>query len=70
VYISVSQKTKIIVPQLLWALLLLHTEALVVASKDTGKTKYLAMSRDQNAGQNHNIKIGNKSIDGVERFTF
>jgi hypothetical protein len=38
-----------------------NTEALVVASKDIGlevnaeKTKYMVMSRNQNAGQNHNI---------------
>ena len=39
-----------------------NTEALVVASKETGlevnadKTKYMAMSRDQNAGQGHSMK--------------
>jgi hypothetical protein len=39
------------------------TDALVVASKEIGpevnaeKTKYMVMSRDQNAGKNHNIKI-------------
>jgi len=44
-----------------------HTEALVSTSKETGldvnaeKTKYMVMSPDQNAGQNHNIKIYNKS---------
>jgi preprotein translocase subunit SecD len=43
-----------------------NTEAFLVASKATGlevnaeKTKYMAMSRDQHAGQNHNIKIDNK----------
>jgi hypothetical protein len=43
-----------------------NTEALVVASKEIGlevnaeKTKCMVMSRNQNAGQNHNIKIGNK----------
>jgi hypothetical protein len=45
-----------------------NTEALVVASKEIGlevnaeKTKYMVMSRNQNAGQNHNIKIDNKSL--------
>jgi hypothetical protein len=40
-----------------------NKEGLVVASKEIGvevnadKTKYMVMSRDQNAGQNHNIKI-------------
>jgi len=39
-----------------------NTDALVVASKETGlqvnaeKTKYMVMARDQNARQNHNIK--------------
>ena len=40
-----------------------HTEALVVASKEIGlevnadTTKYMVMSRDQNAGRSQNIKI-------------
>ena len=46
-------------------------EALVVASKETGlevnadKTKYMIMSRDQNAGQSHNMKIDNRSFEMV-----
>ena len=42
-----------------------NTEAIVVASKETGlelnawKTKYIVMFQDQHAGQNNNIKIGN-----------
>jgi hypothetical protein len=53
-----------------------NTEALVVASKETGlevnaeKTKYMVMSRDQNAGQNHNIKLDNKSFERVEQFRY
>jgi hypothetical protein len=31
------------------------------------KTKYVVMSRDQNAGQNGNIQIGNKSFEMVEQ---
>ena len=52
------------------------TEALVVASKETGlevnadKTKYMVMSRDQNAGQNLSIKIDYKSFERVEEFQF
>ena len=52
------------------------TEALVVASKDTDqeviaeKTKYMFLSRYQNAGQNHNIKIYNKSFESVEQFRY
>jgi hypothetical protein len=50
-------------------------EALVVARKEVclaanaEKTKYMVTSRDQNAGQNHNIKIDNKSFETVEQFT-
>jgi hypothetical protein len=50
--------------------------ALVVASKKTGlevnvdKTKYMDMSRDQNAGRSHNIKIENKCFEIVERLKY
>jgi hypothetical protein len=53
-----------------------NTEALVVASKEIGlevnaeKAKYMVMARDQNAGQNHNIKIDNKSFERVEQFKY
>jgi hypothetical protein len=45
-----------------------NTEVLLIASKEIGlevnseKTKYMVMSRDQNAGQNGYIQIGNKSL--------
>jgi hypothetical protein len=38
-----------------------NTEALAVASKEIG-LEVKVMSGDQNAGQNHNIKIDNKSF--------
>jgi preprotein translocase subunit YajC len=50
------------------------TEALVVVSKENGlevnadKTKYMVMSRDQNAGQSHSMKIDNSSFERVEEF--
>jgi hypothetical protein len=53
-----------------------NTEALVVASKEIGlevnaeKTKYMVMSHNQNAGQNHNIKLDNKSFERVEQFKY
>jgi hypothetical protein len=53
-----------------------NTEALIVARKETGlevnaeKTKFMFMSRDRNAGQNHSIKIGNKSFKSVEEFKY
>jgi hypothetical protein len=49
-----------------------NAENLVIASKEIGlevnaeKTKYMVMSRNQNVGHNHNIKIDNKSFERVE----
>jgi hypothetical protein len=34
------------------------------------KTKYMVMSQDQHAEQNHNLKIGNKSFEMVEKFKY
>jgi len=51
-----------------------NTEALVVDSKKIGlevnadNTKYMVMSRDQNAGWNNNIKTDNSSFESVEEF--
>ena len=45
-----------------------NAEALIVSSKEIGlevnddKTKYMVMSRDQNAGQSHSMKVDNSSI--------
>jgi hypothetical protein len=53
-----------------------NTQAFVVASKRIGlgvsaeKTKYIVMSQDENAGQNHNIKTDNKSFERVEHFKY
>jgi hypothetical protein len=53
-----------------------NTEALLSASKEIGlevnaeKTKYIVMSRDQNAGQNGNIQKGNESFETVEQFKY
>jgi sorting nexin-29 len=53
-----------------------NTEALLIASKEIGlevnaeKTKYMVMSRDQNAGQNEYIQIGNKSFETVKQFKY
>jgi len=51
-------------------------EALVVATKETGlevnadKTKYMIMSRDQNAGRSHSMKIDNSCIERAEDFKY
>ena len=53
-----------------------NTEALVVDSKETGlevnadKTKYVVMSRDQNAGQSYSMKTDNSSFGRVEEFKY
>jgi hypothetical protein len=53
-----------------------NTEALLIASKEIGlkvnaeKTKYMIMSRDQHAGQNGYIQIGNKSFETLEQFKY
>jgi hypothetical protein len=50
-----------------------NTETLIDASKEVGleenveKTKYMLVSRDQNAGQNREIKIGNRSFENVSQ---
>jgi len=49
-----------------------NAEALVVSSKEIGleinvdKTKYMLMSRDQNAGRSHSMKTYNSSSERVE----
>jgi len=52
------------------------TQALVVASKETGlevnadKTKYMVMSQDQNAEQSQNLKTDNSSFVRVKQFKY
>ena len=51
-------------------------EALVVGSKETGlelnadKSKYMVMSRDQNAEQSHTMNNYNSSFERVEKFRY
>jgi hypothetical protein len=53
-----------------------NTEALVVASKEiilevnAEKTKYMDTCQGQNARQNYNIKIDNKTFKRVEQFKY
>jgi hypothetical protein len=48
----------------------------LVGSKEIGleenadKTKCMVISRDQNAGQSHNINIGNSFCERVEEFKY
>jgi len=53
-----------------------NPEALEAATRETGlevsadKTKYMVMSRDQNAGQNHSVRIDNSTFERVEEFKY
>jgi hypothetical protein len=39
-----------------------------ICNGNADKTKYIVMSRDQNAGRSHSIKIDNSSIQMVDEF--
>jgi ribosomal protein S2 len=51
-------------------------ETLIDAIKEVGlevntqKTKYMLLSRDQNAGQSYNIKIANRCFENVTKFRY
>ena len=53
-----------------------NAEALVAATKEIGlevnahKTKYMTVSRDQNAGRFHSMKMDNSPIESVEEFKY
>jgi hypothetical protein len=53
-----------------------NAESVVVAGREIGlevntdTTKYMAMSRDQNAGRSHSIKIDNSSSERMEEFEY
>jgi hypothetical protein len=53
-----------------------NTETLIGVSKEVGlevnaeKTKYMLLSLHQNAGQTHNIKIGDRSFENVAQFRY
>jgi hypothetical protein len=52
-----------------------NTETLI-DTKEVGlevnaeKTKYISLSHHQNAGQNHNIKIANRSFENAAQFKY
>jgi hypothetical protein len=53
-----------------------NTETLIDASKEVGleinvdKTKYMLISRQQNVGQNRDVKIANRSFENVSQFKY
>ena len=53
-----------------------NAEALVAATREIGleisadKTKYMVMSRDQNAGRIQSVRIDNRTFERVEEFEY
>jgi hypothetical protein len=53
-----------------------NTGTIIDAGKEVGlevnteKAKYMLMSRHQNAGQNHDIKIAKRSVENVAQFKY
>ena len=53
-----------------------NAEALVAATREIGleesadKTKYMVMSRGQNAGRNHSVRINNSTFERVKKFKY
>jgi hypothetical protein len=53
-----------------------NTETVIDASKEVGlevnaeKTKYILLPRHQNAGQNHNIKMGDRSFENEAQLKY
>ena len=53
-----------------------NAEDLVAATRETGldvsadKTKYMVMSRDQNAGRIQSVRIDNSTFERVEEFKY
>jgi len=54
----------------------INAKALVAAATEIGlevsadETKYMVMSRDQNAGRNHSARIDNSTFERMEEFTY
>ena len=53
-----------------------NAEALVAAAREIGleesadKTKYMVISRDQNAGRTHSVRMDNSTFERVEEFKY
>jgi hypothetical protein len=53
-----------------------NAEALVAATRENelevsaDKTNYMVMSRDQNAGRNHSVRIDNSTFERAEEFKY
>jgi hypothetical protein len=47
-----------------------HEETKYRRAFNTEKTKYMVMSRHQNAGQNHNLLTANKYTESLAKFNY
>ena len=53
-----------------------NAESVVASTREIGldvstdRTKYMIMSRDQNAGRNHSVRIDNSTFERVEEFKY
>jgi hypothetical protein len=47
-----------------------HAEVGLEVNAEKTKYEYMLLSRHQNAGQNHNIKIGDRSFENVAQFKY
>ena len=61
---------------LIYTLYIPLSEALVAATREIGlevsadKTKYMVVSRDQNAGRNHSVRIDDNTFERVDEFKY
>ena len=61
---------------IIYTYLLLLVVVVVAATRDielevsADKTKYVVMSRDQNAGRNHSVRIDNSTFERVDEFKY
>jgi hypothetical protein len=61
-------KSRLLFFNLDWSKIFLVKEIGLEVNAD--KTKYMIMSRDQNAGRSYGVKIDNSSIERVEEFRY
>ena len=71
-----SNNFSVLIQDVLLQTLKENSEVLVAATREIGlevsadKTKYMVMSRDQNAGRIHSVRIDNNTFERVEEFKF
>jgi hypothetical protein len=75
IHVYTLQRTKYLL-KLFIAIFSVNTQTLIDASNEvglevnTGKTKYMLLSHQKNAGQNHDIKTVNRCFENVAQFRY